>query len=81
MQVNDVVEIASLVSNHHCNHVGLRSFAFKDGQQIKCCPICTLFDEHRRAVLAGAKRKVKGKTFVTTFPEEPVLTLYGGSND
>lgn len=51
MQVNDVVETASLVSNRRCNHIGIRSFAFKDGQQIKCCPSCTLFDHNRREVL------------------------------
>jgi hypothetical protein len=60
MQVNDVVETASLVSNRRCDHVSLRSFAFKDGQQIKCCPSCTLFDQHRREVLCASKSHRRG---------------------
>jgi hypothetical protein len=44
-------------------------------------PVMHKFDEHRRAVLAGTKPKVKGEKFVATFSKKPVLTLYGGSND
>ena len=60
---------------NECKHLQLKSFTFSDGQTIRMCPSCTKFDEHRRAVLAGARRKVKARDFVPTFSEDPVLTL------
>lgn len=42
-----------------CTHENLKSFKFKDGQVIYCCPDCTAFDTHRIAVLAGKAPKAK----------------------
>jgi hypothetical protein len=59
-----------LISDRNKNerkHPQLKSFKFSDGQTIRMCPSCTKFDKHRRAVLAGTKRKVKGKNFCDHF--------------
>lgn len=42
-----------------CTHENIKSFQFKDGQTIYCCPDCTAYDNHRIAVLAGKPPKVK----------------------
>ena len=78
---NATVELVSDRPKSECGHPRLKSFTFLTGQTIHMCPDCNKFDEHRRAVLAGTKRKVKGENFVTTFSKKPVSTLYGGFND
>jgi len=50
-----------------CTHEHIKSFQFKDGQTIYCCPACTAYDTHRIAVLAGKPPKVKA---VIVEPEE-----------
>lgn len=60
MKVNELVETATLVPNRRCNHIGLRSFVFKNGQQIKCCSNCNVFDKHRREVLCPTTGGVRG---------------------
>jgi hypothetical protein len=60
MQGNEGVEAASLVTNRPCKHTGLRSFTFRDGQTIECCPSCPHFDKHRREVLCPTRGGVRG---------------------
>jgi len=60
MQVNKVVETASLVTNRPCKHTSLRSFTFSDGQTIECCPSCLHFDKDRREVLCPTTGGVRG---------------------
>lgn len=79
--VNATLGLISGSAKTECGHPQLKGFTFSDGQTIHMCPDCTKFDENRRAVLAGTKRKVDGKNCVTTFSEKSVLALYGGSND
>jgi hypothetical protein len=78
---NATLGLISDRQKNECKHTQLKSFKFSDGQTIRMCRSCTKFDQHRRAVLAGTKWKVKGEKFVTTFSEKPVLTLHGGFND
>jgi len=78
---NATLGLISGGSKTECGHPQLKGFTFSDGQTIHMCPDCTKFDEHRRAVLAGSRRKINGKNCVTTFSVEPVLPLYGGCND
>lgn len=42
-----------------CTHEHIKSFQFKDGQTIYCCPDCTAYDNHRIGVLAGKPPKAK----------------------
>jgi hypothetical protein len=59
MKVNELAETQS-PTQQRCNHIGIRRLAFKDGQQIKCCTNCTVFDKHRREVLCPARGGVRG---------------------
>ena len=62
-------------SINECEHPQLKSFTFSTGQTIRMCPDCTKFDQYRRAVLAGSKRKVNGENITTIFSENSVSTL------
>lgn len=75
LAVNALLDPLSDCSINKCGHPQLKSFTFSSGQTIHMCPDCSKFDVHRRAVLAGTKRKVKGKYFVPTFSEDSVLAL------
>jgi len=78
---NATGELLSEKPKSKCGHPRLKSFEFSIGQTIRMCPDCSKFDEHRRVVLASIKGKVRGTDFVPTFSGDPVLTLYGDSND
>jgi len=64
---NATVELLSARPNSGCGHPRLRSFKFSNGQTIRMCPDCSKSDEHRRAVLASTKRKVRGTEFCADF--------------
>jgi hypothetical protein len=81
LSANGTVELLSDRPKSECGHPQLKSFKFSNGQTIRMCPNCTKFDEHRRAVLGGTKRKSKMENCVPTFSEECVLTIEGGSYD
>jgi hypothetical protein len=53
-----------------CTHENLKTFQFKDGQVIYCCPDCTAFDLHRSAVLAG--KSTKAMVIKEDNPEEDI---------